>query len=478
MVSESGGGQMSDWSAIVWAIDVVAREAMLFAAFGIVAGGLDDLAIDLIFFVRLAWRAVCGRARAAPTVADFPTGDDAGRIVVFVAAWDESTVIGAMLRTALARFDHPDFAIYVGTYPNDRPTIDAVAAIAERDPRVRLVVGVDDGPTTKAACLNTLWRALLCDEAEGARPAKAIVLHDAEDVVHPAELAIFDRLIDRHWVVQLPVLPLVDQRSRLVSGVYCDEFAESHTKQLVVRHLLGTGLPLAGVGCAIARDALTVIAAGRDGAPFDATSLTEDYELGLGIDAIGGRAIFARVAETRGGPVVAVRAFFPGTIEAAVRQKARWMIGIALAGWDRVGWGRWADWREHWMRMRDRRAPLAVLVLGSAYLALLVWGCSYTAHLLFKAPLPAVSTPLRELLAVNTGLLFWRLLVRTGFTANAYGWREARWVPLRTVIANFIALLAAQRALIRYIDMLRGGEMRWDKTVHVFPETFIGPATR
>src|SRR3546814_2380204 len=94
-------------------------------------------------------------------------------------------------------------------------------------------------------------------------------------------------------------------------------------------------------------------------APFDETSLTEDYEIGLRIGALGGRGILARVPEYPGGPVVAVRAYFPATLDAAVRQKARWLFGIALAGWDRTGWGRRRHLGELWMRMRDRRAPLA-----------------------------------------------------------------------------------------------------------------------
>lgn len=38
-------------------------------------------------------------------------------------------------------------------------------------------------------------------------------------------------------------------------------------------------MPLAGTGCAIAPAMLAAIAAARGGDPFDATSLTEDYEL-------------------------------------------------------------------------------------------------------------------------------------------------------------------------------------------------------
>ena len=238
---------------------------------------------------------------------------------------------------------------------------------AERNDRVRLVIGPRDGPTTKADCLNSLWHALRRDMAVEGFDAKAIILHDAEDVVHPDELAVFDSLIEERAVVQLPVLPLVVPGSRLVSGHYADEFAESHIKQLVVRTWIGAGMPLAGTGCALSPAMLGRIAASRGGDPFDATSLTEDYELGLRIAELGGEGLFARVADGTRGGVVAVRAYFPATLVAAVRQKARWMIGIALIGWDRTGWGQALAMGDHWWRLRDRRGPIAMLVLAAGY---------------------------------------------------------------------------------------------------------------
>lgn len=449
-------------------IDIIAREALLFAAIGIAVGGVDDLAVDVVFLVRTAWRRLTNRRATGAVLADFAAPQPQGRIVMFVAAWDEAAVIGAMLETSLARLDHPDYRIYVGTYPNDPGTIDAVALIAARDDRIRLVVGGDPGPTTKAANLNIMWHALCRDEAvEGIR-ARAIVLHDAEDVVHPHELRLFDRLIGPYSAVQLPVLPLVQPGSRLVSGHYCDEFAEAHAKQLVVRQALGVGLPLAGVGCAIARSALEAVAATRGGHPFDAQSLTEDYELGLHVAALGGRSILARVREYHGGPLVAVRAYFPATLDAAVRQKTRWMIGIALAGWDRTGWGRWFALGDHWMRMRDRRGPLAVLVLASAYLALVASALSFACHLAGATPLTPSVLPV-PVLAANVALLGWRLAMRAAFTAAAYGWREGLWSIPRAVVGNIIALLAARRAIVRYCAMLRGADLEWDKTAHVYP---------
>ena len=82
------------------------------------------------------------------------------------------------------------------------------------------------------------------------------MLHDAEDVVHRYELRVFDGMIDRAAVIQLPVLPLIDRHSRWIGGHYCDEFAEAHIKELVVREAVGAAIPLAGVGCAIERRAL------------------------------------------------------------------------------------------------------------------------------------------------------------------------------------------------------------------------------
>ncbi|MCE3519576.1 hypothetical protein LXJ58_33020, partial [Escherichia coli] len=56
------------------------------------------------------------------------------------------------------------------------------------------------------------------------------------------------------------------------------------------------------------------------------------------------------------------------------------MTGIALAGWDRTGWARPHALGDHWMRMRDRRALLSVLVLAVAYAAIVLWGVSVALH--------------------------------------------------------------------------------------------------
>ena len=74
------------------------------------------------------------------------------------------------------------------------------------------------------------------------------------------------------------------------------------------------------------------------------------------------------------------------------------------------------------MRMRDRRGPLAAVLLVAAYLAALLWSQIWLAEAL-GAPVHARLDPaLVLLLKVNAFLLAWRVLMRVFFTTSAYGW--------------------------------------------------------
>ncbi len=442
----------------------VASELALFAAAGFLLFAIDDLLVDIIYFTRRTWRMLAIYSRFPRAFASSILMLWKPRLMaVFIPAWDESGVIAPMLETTLQRFEHRDYRIFVGFYRNDPATAAAIASV--RDERVTPVRVDADGPTTKADCLNHLYDALLAHEAETGRSPVAVILHDAVDVVHPLELALFDQLIDRAAAIQLPVVPLVDEASRWVGGHYCDEFAESHGKDLVVREAVGAAVPLAGVACAIDRTALAKLAAVKGGRPFVSDSMTEDYELGLRIGALGLKTMFVRIPATPGRrAVVASRGHFPASLGDAVRQKARWVGGIAFAGWDRLGWR--GGLGERWMRMRDRRGPLAALLMIAGYAAALIW-----LQLLIAGGLGApidlhLSSPLKTLLAINAAMLGWRVLVRAGFVSATYGpWQGLLSVP-RLIVGNVIAIMAVWRALHIHAG---GGPSRWDKTHHVFP---------
>ena len=445
-------------------------ELALFAAAGFFLFAIDDLAVDILYFLRSGWRTLGVYSRFPRAFAGTLSAPmRPGWFAVFIPAWDEAAVIAPMLRATLARFDHDDYRLFVGHYRNDPATQAAIDSV--RDPRI---VGVEvdaDGPTTKADCLNRIYDALIAYEAACGRTAKAIVLHDAEDVVHPLELKLFDRMIERAGAVQLPVVPLIDPDSTWVAGHYADEFAESHVKELVVREAVGAAVPLAGVGCAIERVALSRLAARHDGRPFAGGSMTEDYEMGLRLGAIGVKTMFVRIpAEPGNRAVVASRGHFPSTIGAAVRQKARWIGGIAFAGWDRLGWQ--GGLGERWMRMRDRRGPLAALLLLTGYGAAFLWAQVGIAASMGAPVEVPVSPALAWLLSINAWLLGWRLAMRFAFTTAAYGLGQGLLSLPRTIVANLIAILAARRALMIHSN---GGATRWDKTHHIFP-TELPPA--
>src|SRR3546814_11604119 len=110
-----------------------------------------------------------------------------------------------MIRRTLAAWEGEDFRLYVGCYPNDAATLFAVSPLVARDPRLRLVIGTADGPTTKGDNLNRLWAALLDAERIEGRRFAAAVLPDAEAYVHWSELALSRAMIADPARVQHPV---------------------------------------------------------------------------------------------------------------------------------------------------------------------------------------------------------------------------------------------------------------------------------
>lgn len=112
---------MGDGAWIIAALGFTAQELLLFAAIGFIIGGIDDLAIDFL------WMREKLRGRLRPVAASSLT-PPRDAMAIFIPAWDESSVIGAMLRHLSATLVERDLRIFVGTYPNDPATIDAVAA--------------------------------------------------------------------------------------------------------------------------------------------------------------------------------------------------------------------------------------------------------------------------------------------------------------------------------------------------------------
>ena len=322
-------------------VELVMREAALFAACGFVLLGASDLAVDLI------WIGSWFRRRAAP----FP----------LAAAGTAGPARDLRSRLGRGGGDRRD-AGPCSRRLRRRPTISSMSAatptIRRRSPRsapppgrhVRLVIGPAPGPTSKADCLNRLWERMLEDEARRGRRFKAVVLHDAEDVVHSAELGLFDALIERYDLVQLPVVPLIDPKSRFIGGHYIDEFAEAHGKELVVRRRSAPACPRPG---SAARSAARRWPPSRRWWERRSilTASPRIMNSAFASTRSGGRRLRSRAR--RGRPARRDARLFPGDARRGGAQKARWVPGIALAGWDRLGWS--GGLAERWMRLRDRQ---------------------------------------------------------------------------------------------------------------------------
>jgi bacteriophage N4 adsorption protein B len=446
---------------ILWLIQ---HELMLFAAAGFILFGLDDLVIDLIYISRRIYQYLFIYSRhPRMTSASLPDPKRPGTLAIFLPAWDEASIIASTLTAMLKTWQGQDFRLFVGVYPNDRATIQAAAQVAATSDKIQLVITGRPGPTTKADCLNWLWAAMLRDEKARAQEYKAIILHDAEDVVHRDELRLFDVMVERFDMVQLPVKPMIRQTSQWISGHYADEFAEAHGKFMKTREAMGASIPSAGVGCAFARHRLAAMSDQRRSAAFDARSLTEDYEVGLRLINAGAKSAFIRMRDSEG-HLICTQEYFPDTLRAATRQKGRWLAGISLAGWDRMGWH--GGLIEHWMRLHDRRAMLTALVSLAAHISLffLLLGALFGWTL--EQSLPDIPNILKLCLYVTAWLGIWRLLFRAIFVWEAYGWRQGLMAIPRAFLGNIIGLIAAGRAIHVYQQQLRSGRVIWHKTDH------------
>lgn len=486
------------WDAIDSYAIVVTSTQFALAVLGVIylASGLDDLFIDACFWLRALYRATVVRPKIRPLSARALQARPEQPIAILLPAWDEATVLEPMLARMLRTIDYRNFVVYVGVYPNDAATRSAAARAAAMDAHIRVVMLAHNGPTNKADCLNAIWRAVRTDEREGVGPFAIFVMQDCEDVIHPLAWRLFNWLIPRKDMVQLPVLSLPRRWWQFTAAHYIDEFAQQHLKDLVARESLHRSLPAAGVGVALSRRAMLALAEhGKEG-PFRVGSLTEDYELGFRLRDLGLSQIFVKqwmegkrlsrhpiTREWRRLPareLICVREYFPDTLRAAVRQKSRWIIGIALQGWRTMGWR--GSWMTRYMLARDRKVLITSLAAVAGYLLLALLAFVWLWEVQSSATPPTrIVEPgglLWYLLIVNLGVLAIRAMERALFTGLLYGPMEAALSLPRMVWGTVINALAALRALRLWARHLRTGHaIGWDKTKHQFPHDIIGDAS-
>jgi adsorption protein B len=387
-----------------------------------------------------------------------------------------------MLQRNLENIRYRNYDIWLGLYPNDEPSILAVTRASLLSEKIHWVVGSRPGPTTKADNVNQLIRSILSREKRTGIRYDFFLLHDAEDVIHPFELHEAARLLQRSHMVQLPVLPLATPASHVTHGVYADEFAESHCKDLRVRSAFGGFIPSAGVATALSRQVIEKLRILRGDEVFNPRSLTEDYFLGLEVQRLGFRQAFSHARNPESRELVASRSYFPDTFRGAVRQRTRWITGNNLQAWERFGW-RAGPGQLYWF-WRDRKGLLNqlpnLLAAGLFLFGLLRWLSAFFSGTPWAFGAAILQRPwLGTLLAANAGLLLWRLAVRTGFGWTIYGWRHAAFAPIRMPWASVINFCASYMALRVFLRAKFGKKpLLWVKTVHSFPDAAAAKTSR
>ena len=451
-----------DWSVL----DESFARVLLPLAIWILLSGLDDL---FILGARIVSRFL--RPKVPPPSPQDIDRCSMKRIAIFVPLWKEAGVIGPMLAHNLAAIRYPNYRFFVGIYPNDPETRAAVAEIEARFPRLSVCPCPHDGPTSKADCLNWIYQHMLLHEQQQNCRFDIVLTHDAEDLIHPESLRWISVYSEQFAMIQTPVLPLATPIKDLTHGVYCDDFAEFHGKDLPARHLLGGFIPSSGVGTAYRRDALTRLAAAEAGRVFHPECLTEDYENGFRLHQLGLPQLFLPIRFQDRLPV-ATREYFPRSFQAALKQRTRWVTGIAFQSWQRHGWG--SSWRDVYWFWRDRKGllgnPLSILANAISFFGLFTWlqaaasGSTWRFGDAIAAHVPRWLPVLAAILALQ------QLAVRGWFSARVYGWRFALPAPFRCLFGNFLNSAATAAAAARYLgSRARGAPLVWHKTEHAYP---------
>ena len=428
----------------------------------ILLSGLDDFFISAVFLLT-------GRKRFPwPSPSELDQCPER-RIAILVPLWQEHGVIGRMLEHNLSVIKYHNYDVFVGVYPNDEPTLRAVSDAAARHPRIHMAVCPHNGPTSKGDCLNNVYRSLEQHEARHGLRFDVIMTHDAEDLVHPESLPLINWFSRQYDMVQVPVLALPTPLGQFTHGLYCDEFAEYQTKDIPVRQRLGGFLPANGVGTGFERAALERLAATRGGRVFDPDCLTEDYENGYCLHALGCPQIFVPLRFDAAGPV-ATREYFPRRVGAAVRQRSRWVAGIALQGWQRHGWR--GPWRQVYWFWRDRKGLVGNLISPLANLVLAYGMATYFRALHTGSPwhLGSLISPwVSRSCEVTLWITLFQAGLRVYTSARIYGWCFAVAAPVRVFWGNVVNFAATVKALRQFVEArLRRRNLAWAKTEHVY----------
>ena len=445
--------------------------------------GVGDFILDIYYWIRWAIRKFMSR-RWSKIDLNRLSAREQQKIALFIPAWHESEVIYKMCTNTARTLQYKNYDIFVGTYPNDPETQSEVLRAAKEFPQIHNVVTPNDGPSTKAENLNNMFIFMNQYEKETNQRYEIIVHHDSEDVIHPFSFLMFNYLIPRKDMVQIPVFPLSLPNRFFTHWTYADEFAENHTKLLVAREYTGGFIPSAGVGTGYSRRSFDRLQQLFQGEIFSINSLTEDYELGLRMNLEGISSAFVvqeldlnedqkkQFSIQESLDIIATRALFPTTFRRAVRQKTRWNLGIVLQAWQNTGWK--GSPSVLWFLLRDRKP---IITAFTAFLGnfIFLYFLIYTGlNFFYPSRVPILisrGTLLWDMTLISTFFMIWRMVNRMIAVWKIYGFIPGILSIPRVFWGNTINFFAMFRAVFQFVykDMA-GTKLKWDKTTHEFPD--------
>jgi len=458
------------------------------AAVIIAVSSFDDMFVDVLYWLTKFFGD--GHTSERRRAADLTFIDSIPEvpIAIMVPAWREHEVIFAMLSSNVNLLRYNNYDFFVGVYRNDPRTVAEVERAQQLFPNVHMVMVEREGPTSKANCLNEIVREIFRFEAKYDVSFVGLAMHDAEDLIHPHELKLLNFLINKYEFVQLPVFSFSRSLRDFIGGIYMDEFAESHTKDLVVRERMGAVIPCAGVSACFSRNAIALLANLNLGEVFRTRTFTEDYDIAVRVHELGMRTTFVSypvgysidIADQSKMPIVdsralpiATREFFPSRLQTAYRQRARWLIGIVFQGIAQIGWR--GGLATKYFLVRDRKSLITnpTVIVGYFVLVNLVLIQWYLQHYGGDNEFPLVllnSDYMVRLFIVNLFFLVWRVIHRMTFTTKIYGVTHGLMSAPRLIVASFVNFFATIRATrIYFSHLVTGKALVWDKTPHSYP---------
>ncbi len=394
------------------------------------------------------------------------------KIAIMIANWQEEDVLEQMITGNNDSIIYNNHHFFLGVYPNDVRTLDIAQNLSARYANVHVVLNSKHGPTSKGQMMNEMMAQILKNEDALQSPFDLFVIHDSEDIIHPLSLKLYNKESDVLDFIQIPIFSLGRRLSQFVAGTYMDEFSETHTKELLIRHKLGAAIPSAGVGTCVNRRVVDAMLIENDGYFLHPDSLTEDYILGLQTHLLGFRCGFvckSVVGLSGREHIIATKEFFPEGFHQSIRQKTRWTVGIVFQGWRILGWT--DSLVDNYFLMRDRRGPVNSMVTLIAML------CLIGAVVMPKIITDLYTTPIAYILVLNLVGFTIRAFQRVRHHGIVYATYPIAIIFLRWPVAIVINAFSSVRAGYQfYLSIFKDQKIAWSKTKHKLPKDFGKPA--